>query len=146
LNGNPAINLLEFDPWFSVPVSQRVWLCQKQDNDMTIFFYECKNYIPPPYICQEQKNLQMAGRLRGQLRRHRLLPILSTSIPFRDRGLVAQEVDNPREILLLSERKRGRLVSLFTVQVRGARRGCYRNLVPCIDMVFLFYKKHTGLF
>jgi hypothetical protein len=50
----------------------------------------------------------MAGRLRGQLRRHRLLPILSTSIPFIDRGLVAQEVDNPREILLLSERKRGR--------------------------------------
>jgi hypothetical protein len=76
----------------------------------------------------------------------RLLPIRSTSIPFRDRGLVAQEVDNPREILLLPGRKRGRVVRLFTAQVRGARRGCYRNLVPCIDMVFLFYKKHAGQF
>jgi hypothetical protein len=41
VNGNPAINLA-FDPWLSVPVSQRVWLCQKQDNDMTIFLYEIR--------------------------------------------------------------------------------------------------------
>jgi hypothetical protein len=55
LNGNPAINL-EFDPWFSVPVSQRVWLCQKQDNYMTIFLYEYANSAPFCYICQEQKS------------------------------------------------------------------------------------------
>ena len=90
----------------------------------------------------------MADRLGGQRRRHRLLLILSASIPFRDRGLVAQEVDKPREILLLSERKRGRLVILFTVQVHGARRGCYRNLVPCMDMYFFwvrYYFSHHSI-
>jgi len=55
LNGNPAINL-EFDPWFSVPVSQRVWLCQKQDNYMTIFLCEYADYSASRYICQQQKS------------------------------------------------------------------------------------------
>jgi hypothetical protein len=54
LNGNPAINL-EFDPWFSVPVSQRVWLCQKQDNDMTIFFYGCKTISLPAILVNRKK-------------------------------------------------------------------------------------------
>ena len=145
MNGNPAINLA-FDPWFSVPVSQRVWLCQKQDNDMTIFLYEIQKTIVLPAIFVNSKKATDGGPPLRPTPQASPPPDTCHSHPFRDRGLVAQEVDNPREILLLSERKRGRLVSLFTVSVHGARRDWYRNLVPCIDMVFLFYKKRAGLF